>query len=262
MRAKVIIPVASVLIMLVACNFSGVTKPARKMMIPEDKLVKIITDTYLTSGMLDAPEVRNTWGQRDSILNYIDVVEKYGYTYEQFDTTLHWYFIAKPKKMAKIYDKVTGNLLELEARIKSEGAKEIKAKKENLWTGKPTCNLPEDFARDPLWFDITVDTTGQYVLSADIIVYEDDQSLDPRVTVFFSTTDSLGVEVRDNWDEFRLKKNGQLQKVIIMKNLDKSGPVHIRGWLLNHSTQTGEWQKHAHITNISLRLTNKPGPQK
>ena len=44
------------------------------MLIPEDKLVAILTDTYLTTGMLDVHAMRDTWGQRDSILNYIDVV--------------------------------------------------------------------------------------------------------------------------------------------------------------------------------------------
>ncbi len=58
------------------------------MLIPEDKLVAILTDTYLTTGMMDVQAMRETWGQRDSILNYIDVIRSHGYTYEQLEDDL------------------------------------------------------------------------------------------------------------------------------------------------------------------------------
>ena len=84
------------------------------MLIPDDKLVAILTDTYLTTGMMDLPHMRETWAQRDSIINYVDVIRSHGYTYEQFDATIRYYFTDKPKKLSKIYDRVTGNLLEME----------------------------------------------------------------------------------------------------------------------------------------------------
>ena len=90
------------------------------MLIPEDKLVAILTDTYLTTGMMDVQAMRDTWGQRDSILNYIDVIRSHGYTYEQMEATLQYYFTDKPKKLAKIYDRVTGNLLALEVKVENE----------------------------------------------------------------------------------------------------------------------------------------------
>ena len=111
--------------------------------------------------------------------------------------------------------------------------------------------------RDPIWFDIPVEEPGEYVLKADIRLFEDDQSVDPRVTVFFSTTDSLGKEERVFWEEVRLEKNGQMQNIVTTSTLDSAGTVHIKGWLLNHSSQKGSWQKHARVSNISLRLERK-----
>jgi hypothetical protein len=64
--------------------------------------------------MLDLYSMRDTWAQRDSILNYIDVIESHGFTREQFETTMRYYFTGKPRKLSRIYDRVTGNLLELE----------------------------------------------------------------------------------------------------------------------------------------------------
>lgn len=223
------------------------------MRIPEDKLVAILTDTYLTTGMMDVAEMRETWGQRDSILNYIDVIRSHGYTYEQLETTMRYYFTDKPKKLAKIYDRVTGNLLALEVKVENEriNADSIPG---NLWTGKAEYTFPGESSRDSIWFDIPAEAPGEYILRADILVYEDDGSLDPRVTVYFFTSDSLGVEVRNDWDEIRLEKNGQIRKVEARKTLETAGKTRIRGWLMNHTAREGTWQKHATVSNISLKV--------
>jgi len=239
--------------MLMACGPSGTNKPDRKMRIPEDKLVAILTDTYLTTGMMDVQAMRETWGQRDSILNYIDVIRSHGYSYEQLETTMRYYFTHKPKKLAKIYDRVTGNLLALEVKVENERI-EADSIPDNLWTGKAGYTFPGESPRDSIWFDIPAETPGEYVLRADILVFEDDGSLDPRVTVYFFATDSLGVEVRNNWDEIRLEKNGKLQNVEARKTLVTVGNTRIRGWLLNHTPREGSWQKHATVSNISLKL--------
>jgi hypothetical protein len=223
------------------------------MLIPEDKLVAILTDTYLTTGMMDVQTMRETWGQRDSILNYIDVIRSHGYTYEQLETTMRYYFMDKPKKLAKIYDRVTGNLLALEVKVENERI-EADSIPDNLWTGKAEYTFPGEFPRDSIWFDIPAEASGEYILRADILVYEDDGSFDPRVTVYFFTSDSLGVEVRNDWDEIRLEKNGKLQKVEARKTLVTSGNTRIRGWLMNHTAREGTWQKHASVSNISLKL--------
>lgn len=112
--------VVTVMLMIMSCGDSENEKPSRKMRIPEDKLVRILTDTYLTAGMMDLISMRETWAQRDSIQNYADVIESHGYTYEQFETTMRYYFTGKPRKLSRIYDRVTGNLLELETEVMTQ----------------------------------------------------------------------------------------------------------------------------------------------
>lgn len=224
------------------------------MLIPDEKLVAILTDTYLTTGMMDLPSMRETWAQRDSILNYIDVIRSHGYTYEQFDATIRYYFADKPKRLSRIYDRVTGNLLELETMVMTENGPDQDASAENLWPGKASYSFPEDFTRDPVWFDIPADMPGDYILQADIRLFEDDKSLNPRVTVYFSYTDSTGIETRDYWDEVSLFKDGQFQEVILRHTLDTVPDARLKGWLLNHDNQPGQWEKHARIANISLSL--------
>jgi hypothetical protein len=256
MSRKIIILSFTAICMLMACGPSGTKKPERKMLIPDDKLVEVLTDTYLTTGMMDVREIRETWGQRDSMLNYTEVIRSHGFTYEQLETTMKYYIAKKPKKLTKIYDRVTGNLLALEVKVENERL-DADSIPDNLWTGKAEYAFPADYTRNSIWFDIPVEAVGEYVLRADIIVYEDDGSLDPRVTVYFMTVDSLGVEVRNDWDEIRLEKNGLLVKVETRKTLETAGNARIRGWLMNHTAQEGTWQKHANVSRISLRLENE-----
>ncbi|MBE0677883.1 MAG: DUF4296 domain-containing protein [Bacteroidales bacterium] len=261
MSTRILITVATLVLALSSCGNQGGNKPGRKMLIPDDKLVAILTDTYLTTGMMDLTRMRDTWAQRDSIVNYTDVISSHGYTLGQLNATMRYYFTDKPKKLARIYDRVTGNLLEMETMIMiGQGSSETTAD-ENLWTGKASYSFPEDFTRDPVWFDMPAENTGLYVLSADIRLFEDDQSRNPRVTVFFSYTDSAGVEKRDYWDEFTLTKDGQFQSVTISLALDTIRNTRLRGWLLNHDNQPGRWEKHARIANISLRVDTIPSRQ-
>ena len=250
---------AFILIMLVtSCGNAGENRPSGKMLIPEDKLVKILTDTYLTDGMLDLHAVMKTWADRDSIQNYADIIEGYGYTFDQFNATLKYYFAEKPKKLSRIYDKVTGNLLELETMVMNEDTPQAPEIATNLWPGKSTYLFPEEMTRDPIWFDIPAEKPGQYVLTASIRIFEDDRSLNPRVTVFFSHTDSAGVEKRDYWDEVSLKKNEEVRNVVLRKSIDSVAGVRVRGWLLNHDNQPGPWKKHARVANINLIVTDIP----
>ena len=253
-------PALYLLLAATACVPDTSQKPGRDMLIPDDALVAVLTDTYLAGGILDVPGVRKEWGGRDSLSNYIDVIEDHGFTYEQVETTIQYYFTSKPKKLARIYDRVTGNLLELEVMVQNQDQAVPEENRENLWTGKYTYSLPEDFARDPVWFDIPVEEPGTYLLKADIQVFPDDKSLDPRVTVFFSSTDSLGAEVRDYWDEVKLTRDGKINNVEIRKHLESKGLVHIKGWLLNHTSQQGAWEKHALIRNVSLILEKGTQP--
>jgi hypothetical protein len=254
MSPRIIIAVAASLLMLTACTHIGGNKPPAKMLIPENDIVEILTDTYLTAGMLDITVMRETWAQRDSILNYIDIIKSYGYTLEQFDATLKYLFTDKPKRLSRLYDRVTANLLRLETDIMTEAVPAEPTLSKNLWPGQASYLFPENFTRDPVWFDIPVETPGEYVLRADIKLFEDDRSLNPRVTVFFSYTDSTGSERRDYWREVRLMKSGEFVSVETRNMPDTVTGVRIRGWLLNHDNQPGTWEKHARIANISLRV--------
>jgi len=260
MRKGTIICLVTAVLLATSCDGSETGKPSGKMRIPEDDLAEILTDTYLTAGMIDLYTMRDTWATRDSIMNYIDVIESHGYTFEQFEATMRYYFTGKPRKLSKIYDKVTGNLLELETVVMTE-QNSVDNIEENLWPGKTSYSFPEDFPRDPVWFDLPVEKPGEYVINADIRLFADDQSLNPRVTVFFSYPDSTGEERRDYWQETFLQKDDLFRKVQIRHTLDSIPGTRLRGWLMNHDNQPGKWEKHARVVNISIVYSGDPQPE-
>ncbi len=95
-------------------------KTEHKDLIPEKTFVSILTDIYIANGLLSIPEIRSKFSARDSVLNFMDIIESYGYSYEEMNGTINYYFVSKPKKLIRIYDQIIGKMSEMEAGMQSE----------------------------------------------------------------------------------------------------------------------------------------------
>ncbi len=67
-------------------------------LIPEETFVSILTDIYIANGLLSLPEIRYQFSGRDSVLNYIDIVESYGFSYETMKSTTELLFRQQAEK--------------------------------------------------------------------------------------------------------------------------------------------------------------------
>ncbi|MDR2938572.1 MAG: DUF4296 domain-containing protein [Prevotellaceae bacterium] len=92
-----------------------------KKIIPERKLVKILTEMHLVDAAL---EESGRSFQRDSTAVYSAIFEKYGYATEQFLSSISEYSHSK-KTSDKLYDKVNKNL----SKLKAEYEKELEAER-------------------------------------------------------------------------------------------------------------------------------------
>src|SRR5674536_806 len=110
-------------IMMGSCS-GRKNKLDKKNLIPEKDLVSILTDIYITDGLLTVPNIILRASSLDSITTYYQVIESHGYTKEAMDRTMKYYFIENPKRLNKIYDKVLGILSEMESRVDKEVALE------------------------------------------------------------------------------------------------------------------------------------------
>jgi hypothetical protein len=226
-------------------------KKKQEKIIPTKDLITILTELYIADGLLAYPPVRAQFSAKDSIINYIEIIERHGYTKERMDKTIKYYFQKNPEKLEKIYDQVLARLSETEAKLE-EPAHPAPVNTFNLWKGESSYSVPETGVNNRIWFDIPIKDTGNYKLDLTAILYTDDQSLNPRISIYFWHADSTKTGVSDNWNSLILPKDGQRHNYSITKKLSDTTFTHIRGWLLDHDPMPGHWVKHAKVGNIIL----------
>jgi len=112
-------------ILLVSCSGKGNIK-APNPYIKENKMLEILTDVHRTEGIMRIPSVGNQFAEKDSVQVYMEVIEKHGYTKEEFDANIDYYFIARPKTLNSIYDKVLEQLSRLEDEVLKSTQKDKK----------------------------------------------------------------------------------------------------------------------------------------
>jgi hypothetical protein len=229
------------------------SKEDSKDLIPEKQLVAVLTDLYLADGLMTLSDISQKHAIRDSVTAYIEIVENHGFTKPQMDKTMRYYFISKPAKLQKIYDQVLARLTEMESRENVETSNGPEAPK-NLWPEKSSYSFPEHGLKDPVYFNYEIKDTGLYTLTTSIVVFPDDQSDNPRITLWFWKADTSELGAFSYWQEVPLPKDGIQQQYTISARVPDSSFTHIRGWLINHTAKTGHWEKHSKINTISLIL--------
>jgi hypothetical protein len=237
-------------ILFVSC-YSKTDDISNKDLVKPKDLVNILIDVHVAGGVLAVPDVSKRFEFKDSLSNYSDILEKYGYTRKQLDNTMKYYFVKKPKQLQEIYDKVLSQLSEMETTIDAEFPKAPEPVR-NLWDGNLTYTLPGEGAKEAVWFDIPVQDTGTYELSLNVIVYSDDKSLDPGLTVFFWKDNGTPDGAREYWPAVSYTKDDAFHKYSVSKNLTDTTYTRIRGWLLDHKAQNGIWEKHLRAESILL----------
>ena len=239
-----------ILTLLTSCRDK--TVPDKDMLIPENALVDILTDIYLADALMDVSSVRQIYRYRDTISTQRDILNQYGYTTAQMDSTLKYYFIYKPKRLENIYDKATGRLLEMEATITGAKTADTTSQKTNLWNGNASYLFPDDYDTDSIAFSIPLKGRGLYHFSASYQLFPDDESIDPMVVINFNIFTADKSRKIISWEPYKLKKDGKTTLVTLEKELDVSSGGSLTGYLFYHSNKNENWHKHARIMNISV----------
>ncbi|HCC71530.1 MAG TPA: hypothetical protein DEQ09_10330 [Bacteroidales bacterium] len=240
-----------ILLILQSCNKTTRSGIHKSEVIPEKEMVAILIDIYLVDGLLNYPPIKSSYSEKDSTENYVDVIREHGYTKEQVDNSIKYYFIDKPKRYTAIYDRVIENLSGIEADVIQRLSQKTNTKK-NLWNGKRSYSLPDVGVNDPVEFSIPVEGPGEYTIKARITLYQDDQSSDPHCQVWFWYDDGTEEGKIIPWEKKILGKSNRPVTITMKKELTDPRVTHIKGKLLNHTDQSGHWEKHAMVSNISI----------
>jgi hypothetical protein len=231
-------------------------KAEHKDIIPEKDLTSILTEVHLADGLLSIPEIRYKFTKGDTLESYMVIVKKYGYTKPQMDRTMRYYFVRKPKKLLKIYDKVLGQLSEMESRVDKElqgsGAKQM-----SIWPGKEFYSLPDPDRKDSAMVDFSSTFFGTLYLKFTLTIFPEDQSVDPVLGLYFTKTDTAGNEKRIGFSPVPLIKDGHPHNynVTLVQNLP--GTSRLTGWFIDQQGASTDREYHHRVENIILsRNTN------
>jgi hypothetical protein len=222
-----------------------------KNIIPEKDLTSILREVHLADGLLSIPEIRYIFTKSDTLKSYIDIIEKYGYTKPQMDRTMRYYFVRRPKKLIKLYDKVLGQLSEMDSRVDKE-LKNYGARQMNIWPGKEFYLFPDPSGKDSARVNYLSGLNGTLYLKFTLTIYPDDQSADPVMGLYFSKADSTGKEKRSRFSTIPYIKDGHPHdyKISIVQNL--TGPLRLKGWFIDQENSSPHREFHHRVENIIL----------
>lgn len=226
-------------------------KPNGRNLIPEKDFISILTDVYLADGLLSLPDIRNRFAANDSILTYVTIIENHGYTKSAMDKTMEYYFIKKPPKLIEIYDKVLADLSQRESLIEKEVLLAL-SHRENLWTGKEFYQFPDTSGEDFSGFKTTLLKKGIYALQFNATFFPDDQSVNPRLSGFLCSPDSIATGKRSYIEPINYIKDGQQHEYYIFIRVPDNTNLYFGGFLYDFDNNPALGEKHAWFGNISL----------
>jgi hypothetical protein len=151
-------------VFLIPLQFSCNSGDSNKRLIPTKALVNVLTELYIADGLLAYPPIRLKFSAKDSTSNYMDIIERHGFSKERMDYTMRYYFEKKPEKLENIYDQVLTKLNEKQALLEKETPPPPPMIASNLWNGPSYFAVPESGIKDPVWFSIPIKDTGNFVL--------------------------------------------------------------------------------------------------
>ena len=217
--------------------------------IDKKTLENIIFDLHYYDAILRESPPDKRFHLSDSIDPSSLVFKKYEISKKQFDSTI-LYYAESPEILDNIYDNVIDRLNILEVEVEQNllnNKKEI-----NLWPKKKRWTLPADGKKETIKFSIPLKGTGIYELSADIKIYDDDESQEPQMILYLWYDHKTKEGVSEQSYESKIEKNNQFTTYTLSVNRKNLKFTHLRGEILNHSQKSGEWEKHIEVKNIRL----------
>ncbi len=249
-----IIPVLIITVIITASCSGRKNRPDHKGAIPENVLTEILTDLFLTDGLLTLPKVRQLASDRDSIETHMEVIEKYSYSVNDLNKTLNYYFIKRPKKLIRIYDRVLGRLSEMESRFMKEVSIE-RLMMDEIWPGKQSYLLPDPYGTDSAELNLKINATGYYNLTFSIRIYPDDQTISSGTGLWLYYPGKPDTLQREDLSALPFIKDGRTHNCSITLHITETTGAYLRGWFTDHKNQNPAAEKHMTVEKISLKAS-------
>lgn len=114
-----------IVFLIVACKSTN----KNEYIIPEEDFKQILVEIHLKDGIAGNSKLRKDAVRYDTTNIYTTSIEKYGYTREQFDSTLNYYAFYI-NALDRVYDDVIRRLNEKETKIRQAIKEQDEAEEE------------------------------------------------------------------------------------------------------------------------------------
>ncbi len=222
--------------------------------IPMDRFAEIVYETHRADAIIQIAGLNDKKIKNDSLSYYNDLFKKQGITREEFIKTIEWY-VNNPEQYKELYKKVMNIVAQKEKEEEERIAKlqDTIAKDTNdIWNQRRDWRLPIDGERETIAFEIEDSLHGIYTLSADMIFYSDDKTVNPRITIMANYKDGSS----EHQSTFGIKKDGKKYSYEVKIKTDEQKKLtKITGWVLDNST--GTESKHVDVYDISLKYSKE-----
>jgi len=227
-----------------------------KIIIPKRDMVSLLVKIQLLDASIQSSKFRHkNNGSKDTLDYYSKTIESFGYTESQFDSSLKFYSKSS-KELDAIYDEVIIELSKIEMKVIAENKEKEDSialdTLKNLWPLKPQWDVPAEGATNPVAFEIPVVGEGIYTISADIVIYPDDESVNPTLTASFFFDDKSKKGNISEYTTKKINKDGVQRNYKIIIELKNALVTHLKGFILDHHNSNTEFKKHASASNITI----------
>ncbi|MDQ1332686.1 MAG: hypothetical protein QG576_721 [Bacteroidota bacterium] len=250
----IILTTLFIAIMSGACNNKGGIDKGD--LIPEKVFISILTDVYLADGLLSLSQINDRFSSKDSVTNYIEIIESYGYTKRSMDNTVKYYIVNKPKRFIRIYDQVLGHFSKMESLLIDEPDKTL-VYEPNPFDVNYSHKLPDPEGSEKPGFDFVLTPPANYNLTFTVTVYPDDKSVNPCFTAFLCNADTTKIQRVEFLPLIKYQKNGLPYTHTISGRIEGNDTLILKGWFYDYENRPDIQGQHALIENISFSVTGK-----
>ncbi len=233
---------------LPGCGGEAISK---SRIIGHDKFVSILKDIHLTNSYLAAHPTDSNLYYLDSIGLYQPILKKYGVSTKKFEITVE-YYSRYPEKLEEVYELILKDFTKAEAALKVVPATPATPSAKNLWNQKTKWILPRDGKKTKIEFNIPLAGIGMYTINVKLRVLPSDQSVNPRLSVYFWQHDGTATGRRDFFNDMQYAKDTVMRTYSVNKFLTTPSFSHLRGCILDNDSLPGDWSKFVTVDDISI----------
>ena len=232
-------------------------KGDKNHIIPRRDFTALLIDIHIADAMALNPSINEEFGGLDSTLLYQAVLEKYGYSKEEFKNTLE-YFSSKPEKLIAIYDDVFSELSKRSEEAKENYNSTTLSRTYLVWQPiKSLFGSHGDSAIYPPEFYIDIDTTGTFVLSVNIKILPEDKSVNPRILAYFFNPRNDREEDKIYFEQVPLLKVDNMREYTLLKECTDTSLTKLHIIIPMHDTPDSVFRKEFDMQNLRISLLNK-----